>query len=48
VSFTDDVYVEVAEEMEAAAAEAIAAYVPRRAAGAAQTRASNVPAGGEK
>ena len=33
VSFTDDTYVEVAEEMEAAAAEAIAAYVPRRSAG---------------
>jgi hypothetical protein len=48
VSFTDDVYVGVAEEMEDAAAEAIAAFVPRRQAGTQQFRASNVPAGGEK
>jgi hypothetical protein len=39
--------VAVAEEMEAAAAEAIAAYVPRRSAGTTQARASNVPAGGQ-
>lgn len=38
----------IAEEMEAAAADAIAAYVPRLSAGTAQSRASNVPAGEEK
>jgi integrase len=43
VAFTDDIYVEVAEEMADAAAAAIAAFVPRKAPG----RASNVPSGGE-
>jgi integrase len=43
-SFTDDVYVSVAEEMQDAAATAIAAFVPRKNAGTAQSRASNVPA----
>jgi integrase len=43
VAFTDDVYVEVAEEMAEEAAAAIEAFVPRKAPG----RASNVPAGGE-
>ena len=38
-AFTVDVYTEVAEELAASAAAAIAAFVPRRA--------SNVPAGGE-
>jgi integrase len=38
VSFTMDVYTEVAEELADSAASAIAAYIPRRA--------SNVPAGG--
>jgi integrase len=39
VAFTDDTYVEVAEEMADAAAAAIEAFIPRRA--------STVPAGGE-
>jgi integrase len=38
VSFTMDVYTEVAEELADAAASAIAAYIP--------WRATNVPAGG--
>jgi integrase len=43
VAFTDDIYVEVAEEMADAAAAAIAAFVPRKS----PVCASSVPAGGE-
>ena len=43
VAFTDDIYVEVAEEMAEEAAAAIQGFIPRQRT----ARASNVPAGGE-
>ena len=46
VAFTDDIYVEVAEEMAEEAAAAIQAFVPRKSKSI-PARASNVPARGE-
>ena len=46
VAFTDDIYVEVAEEMAEEAAAAIQAFVPRKGK-IIPGRASNVPARGE-